>query len=349
MRIEQQHLIHDVISHESDDVVSLYLPVDPRDPRNQRAAGEEWWRSEAKAMIAGLDVGEAREERLGFRRLLENLGEFADSYKPDERSLVVFATEDDVSTIPLQVAVPSQAALGQPLVTPLIEAVTAYRHYLVVLIAADEIRAVEAHLGELSERGSLRLGRNWGLGNATRSGHRFRFEAHREGYQRSYHRSIAAEIDRGILNGEFDRVILGGSEREANGVLSAMNAVAAQQVAGIAPIPLDASDADIIDRAAPLAEEFEDAAEEAAVRRVLRLWQGSGRGVVGMSSTRKMLSMQLVRRLVLAADAVDEEAREAMIREAYAAGGSVLFVFGPARELLLDHDGIGAELYYNPF
>ena len=349
MRIEERHLIHDVLAHQGEDVVSLYLPVDPRDPRNQRPPGEEWWRSEAKSMISNLDPGQAREERLGYRRLVENLSEFADSYKPDERTLVVFATEDDVFTIPLQVSLPAQAAIGQPLVTPLIKAVTAYRHYLVVLVAADEVRAVEAHLGELSDRGSLSLGRNWGLRNATRSGHRFRFEAHREGHQRSYHRSIASEIDQRVLSGEFDRVILGGSEREANGVLSAMNEVAAEQVAGVAPIPLKASDAEILDRAAPLAKEFEDVVEEAAVRRVLRLREGSGRGVVGLSSTRKLLSMQLVRRLVLAADVVDDDASETMIREAYAGGGSVLFLFGPARELLSEHDGIGAELYYNPF
>ena len=349
MRIEDRHLIRDIVAYEGDDVVSLYLPVDPTDPRNQRAPGEEWWRSKAKAMISELDVGEAREERLGFRRVLENLQEFAEDYKPDERTLVVFATEDDVFTLPLQVAVEPEAAIGRPLAGPLVKAVTAYRHYLVALVAADEIRAVEAHLGELSERGSLRLGKNWGMRNATRSGHRFRFEAHREEYQRSYHQAIAAELDQAVFSGEFDRVILGGAEREANGVLNAMNEKAAEQVAGIARIPLGASDTAIIEGAAPLAQEFEEGAEDTAVRRVLRLWHGSGTGVVGLSSTQQLLSMQLVRRLVISAGAVDEDVREDMIREAYAGGGSVLFVFGPARELLDEHDGVCAELYYNPF
>ena len=349
MRIQDRQLIRDIISHEGDQVVSLYVPVDPTDPRNQRVPGEEWWRSKAKEMISELEVGEDREERLGFRQTLENLEEFADSYKPDEKTLVVFATPDDVFTIPLQVATAPYAGLGQPMVGPLVKAITAYRHYLVVLIAADEIRAVEAHLGELEELGSLRLGRNWGMRSATRSGHRFRFEAHRAEYQRSDHQAIAAELDQAILSGEFDRAILGGAEREAHGVLNAMNEKAAEQVAGIAGIPLDASDAEIIERAEPLAREFEEAAEEATVRRVLRLWHGSGRGTVGLSSTRQALSMQLVRRLVVAAGSLDDDVRESMIRQAYAAGGTVLFLFGPAGELLDEHDGVAAELYYNPF
>ena len=144
-------------------------------------------------------------------------------------------------------------------------------------------------------------------------------------------------------------MILGGAEREAHGVLNAMNEKAAEQVAGIAGIPLDAADAAIIERAQPLAREFEEGAEESTVRRVLRLWHGSGRGTVGLSSTGQALSMQLVRRLVVAAGSLDDDVRESMIRQAYAGGGTVLFLFGSAGELLDEHDGVAAELYYNPF
>ena len=349
MRIQDQHLIRDLLAYEGDDVVSLFLPVDPADPRNQQPQGREWWRSEAKALLSDLDVGNARDDRLAFRDVIDNLQAFAETYVPDERTLVVYATPDDVYTLPLQVDIDPEAAIGQPVVGPLLKAVTAYRHYLVVLIGADEVRAVEAHLGELEDRGSLRTGKAYGMRGATRSGHRFRFEAHREEAQRAYHRTIAEELDRVILEGQFDRVLLGGAEREAHGVLAAMNEKAAEVVVGIARIPVDASAEQIVTAGAPLALDFEERAEEEAVRRVLRLLHSSGTAVVGLANTRQALSMFVVRRLVIAAGALDEDVREDLIRQAYAQGASVLFVFGPARDLLDEHEGLAAELYYNPY
>ena len=349
MRIDDLALIRDIAAMERDDIVTLYLPVDPTDPRNQRSAENEWWRSKAKALLSELEIGDGRADRMAFREIIDNLTTFADQYVPDELSLVVFASPDDVVTIPLQVTVEPEAAIGRPVIGPLVKAVTMHRRYLIMLVAADEQKAVEAQLGEVDHVVSLRLGQNWGMPGPSRSAHRFRFEAHREKHQRRYQKGIAEELDRLVLSGEFDRVILGGAEREAHGVLASMNEKAAEHVAGIVPIPLDATDHDIASRAQPLAVEYEDAHEEATIRRILRKWHGSGTAAVGLASVQQVLSMHVVRRLVIARGALDEQVREEAIRQALAQGAHVLFVFGTAAELLSEHEGIAAELYYNPF
>ena len=84
---------------------------------------------------------------------------------------------------------------------------------------------------------SLRMGSNWGMPGATRSGHRFRFEARQEEWQRKYHKAIAEDLDDLVVRGEVDRLILEGAEREAHGVLRAMHERAADQVAGVVRIP----------------------------------------------------------------------------------------------------------------
>ncbi|MDJ0791612.1 MAG: hypothetical protein QNJ71_06920 [Acidimicrobiia bacterium] len=346
MQLEDKQLVQDILKYPGDDVVTLYLPVDPADPRNQRPAGSEWWRSKAKEMINDLPVGEDRESRLGFREVVARLEEFAETYVPDERSLAIYATVDDVFTIPLQVDLEPEAAIGEPAVGPLVKALTTYRHYLIVLVAADEIRAVEAHLGEVEDRGMLRLAGNWAMPGATRSGHRFRYEAREEKYQKKYHQNVATELDRLILSGEFDRLVLGGSEREAHGVFAAMNEHAAGRVAGIAPIPLTADHNEIAERAGALAEAFENAEEESLVRRVLSQAGAGGAAAVGKPTVGRALDMFAVRRLAVAQGALAVDEREHMLRQAYAQGASVQAIVGPARELLSDHDGVGAELYY---
>ena len=331
MRAADRAVIEDLLAYDGQDVVSLYLPVDPRDPRNQRASGQEWWRAVAKSMLDELDPGDDRDDRLGFRRTIAGLGTFASTYRPDERTLAVFATPEDVFTIPLQVRLEPEAHVGRPAVAPLLKALSAYHRYLVVLIAADRVRAIEAHQGGIEGDDDVALSHNWGMHSATRSGHRFRFEARIEEWQRKYQASVAAEIDSLLTSGEFDRVVLGGAEREAHGVLRAMSDRGAEQVAGVVSVPLDADEATVLDGIAPVVRAFEEGREREAVHRVRRLAETSGRAVFGAAEVDAALAAAAVRRLLVAAGRVDLDEREDRIRRAYSQGADVVFLFGAAR------------------
>ncbi|MGI9643921.1 MAG: hypothetical protein ACR2O6_01265 [Ilumatobacteraceae bacterium] len=346
MRAIDRAVVEELLSYDGDDVVSLYIPVDPSDPRNQRPPGQEWWRTVAKSMLDGLDPGDDRDDRLEFRRTIAGLGEFADTYSPDERTLAVFANHDNVFTIPLQVRLEREAHLGRPAVEPLLKALSAYHRYLVVLIAADRVRAIEAHQGGIEGEDDVTLSRNWGMHSATRSGHRFRFEARIEEWQRKYQVAVAAEIDGLLTSGEFDRVVLGGAEREAHGVLRAMSDRGAEQVAGVVSVPLDADEATILDGIAPVVRAFEDGQEREAMHRVRRLAETSGRAAFGADDVDAALAAAAVRRLLVAAGRVDLDEREDRIRQAYTQGSDVTFLFGNSRDDLDGHDGIAAELYW---
>ncbi len=348
MRAVDRSVIEELLSYDGEDVVSLYVPVDPRDPRNQRPAGQEWWRAVAKSMLDELDPGDDRDDRLSFRRTIAGLRAFASTYRPDERTLAVFATPEDVFTIPLQVRLDREAHLGRPAVAPLLKALSAYHRYLVVLIAADRVRAIEAHQGGIEGDDDVALSHNWGMRSATRSGHRFRFEARIEEWQRKYQAGLAAEIDGLVTSGEFDRVVLGGAEREAHGVLRAMSDRGAEQVAGVVSVPLDADEASVLAGIAPVVRAFEDDQEREAVHRVRRLAETSGRAVFGAGEVDAALAGAAVRRLVIASGRVDRDAREDRIRRAYAQGAEVVFLFGSARNALDEHDGMAAELYWTP-
>ena len=50
MRAVDRELVEELLAYDGEDVVSLYVPVDPSDPRNQRPPGQEWWRTVAKSM-----------------------------------------------------------------------------------------------------------------------------------------------------------------------------------------------------------------------------------------------------------------------------------------------------------
>ncbi len=185
--------------------------------------------------------------------------------------------------------------------------------------------------------------------SATRGGHQFRQENRSEEYQRSYHKQVAEQLDQLIHSGEFDRVVLGGAEKEAHGVFRELHQTTAEAVAGIAPIPIDARDDDVLAASRPLVDELEASLEEAAVRRALRRWNTSGAGTVGVAPTVAALERGAVRRLLLGAQMLPSEVREDLVRQALRAGADVLFVFGPAKELLAEHEGVAAELYFNPF
>ncbi|MGI9612217.1 MAG: hypothetical protein ACR2QO_04855 [Acidimicrobiales bacterium] len=346
MRSIDRSFVEELLAYDGDDVVSLYIPVDPSDARNQRPEGQQWWRTAAKSMLDGLDPGNERENRLAFRQTIAGLEDFAENYTPDERTLAVFADRTNVFTIPLQVRLEREASFGLPAVAPLLKALSIYHRYLVLLIASDRVRAIEAHQGGIEGDDDIKLSRSWGMHSATRSGHRFRFEDRIEEWQRKYQIAVAAEIDSLLKSGEFDRVILGGAEREAHGVMRALSDQGAERVAGVVSVPLDADETTIMGGIAPVIREFEDGQERDAVHRVRRLAETSGRAVFGTAAVDTALAASAVRRLLISAGRTEPDEREDRVRSAYAQGAEVTFLFGDGREELDEHDGVAAELYW---
>ena len=349
MRTEDRRLLRDMIRDNRDTVLSLYLPVDPADPRNQRSEDEQWWRIKARSLMRDIEQDLTRADRDRYRAAVEQLVDFAELYVPDERGIAVFVDADTLLTLSLQVPVAPTGSFGRPLVGPLVEALSAHRQHHIVQVARDRLRVVEVASGEAHEVASTSHSSPWQMGAQTRSGHRFRFEARREQYQRRYHDRIADRLDQAVDDESIRCLVLSGVEREAHGVLSAMSERSRQVVAGIVPAGLDEAPTALAERVAPVVQMFVAEQEERAIDDIMRRRLQSGAGTVGLASTIRALEMQLVRRLVLGQGLIEAETFEDLLGLAIAQGAEILYVMGPARDHLVEYEGVAAELHFNPY
>ncbi|MGI9614390.1 MAG: hypothetical protein ACR2QO_15875, partial [Acidimicrobiales bacterium] len=314
MRTAERQLLQDLVDEGHDNVVSLYVPVDPLDPRNQHPVGEEWWRTKMTSLLNDLAGTIPADAATEFDLALEQLRDMAGHYQTDERGLVVFASATSVMTFPLEVPVDPHAAFGPPLLGPLVATLQSNSPFLVLAVAADRVRAVEFAFGESEELSNAASSTLWDMPGATRSAHRFRFEARREQYQRSYHQRIAERLDRLVSDGRVQCVVLSGAERECHGVLAAVAERTAELVAGIVAAPLDEGERELAERVLPVVHQYRNDAEAELVGSIVDRRAASGAGTVGVSSTKNALEMRLVRKLVLDPSRVDEAVVEDFLR-----------------------------------
>jgi hypothetical protein len=351
MPADYRHIVRDLLEDDRSDVISLYLPVDATDPRNQRAHGDEWWRAEARALVRQLehDADGDKDRRTELGAAVEQLDAFTTGYVPSERSVAVFADPNGVRSLPMEVDIAPEISFGRPLVGPFARSLFAHRRYLVVLVAADKFRTVEFTLGGPEELREISFESNWDMPGETRSAHHFRAESRHEHFQQVAQHRMAERVDRLVATGDFDVVVLGGAAREAHGVFGALSQRTAERVAGIVAAPVDANEKEIAERISPLVQEYEEEHEVDVVHRILRRKATSGAGATGIANVSGVLGMHVVSRLVIASGQLDPEVRETLIRAAMRQGASLLFVFGPATEMLIEYEGVIADLHYNPF
>ena len=105
MPVDYRHIVRDLLEDDRSDVISLYLPVDATDSRNQRAHGDEWWRAEARSLVRDLerDADGDKARRNELAAAVEQLDAFTEGYVPSERSVAVFADADGVRSLPMEI------------------------------------------------------------------------------------------------------------------------------------------------------------------------------------------------------------------------------------------------------
>lgn len=349
MTADYRHVVRAMLEDDRSDVISMYLPVDPTDPRNQRSHGEEWWRAEARSLVRDLERNLGDGNRGELHDAMGQLSDFTDHYAPAERSVAVFADANGVRSVPMQILVEPEISFGRPMVGPYARALFAHRRYLVVLVAADKFRAVEFTLGGAEEVRDVTFSSNWDMPGETRSAHHFRAESRHEHYQQAAQHRMAQRVERMMAEGRFDVLVLGGAAREAHGVLAALSHHTAERVAGLVAAPVDTPEKELASRIEPVVRQFEEEHEADVVHRIIRRKLSAGTGAGGIANVRGSLEMHLVRRLVISVGQLDPDVREELVRAALRQGAGLLFVFGPAKEELVEYEGVIAELHYNPF
>ena len=337
--------IRALLDETSDRVLSLYVPVDPTDPNNQRPAGREAWNIWLKNELKRLEDGVSEDQKADWSDDVATLESFLADYTASGRTLICFVRPEGHVFTELPVPLEPAASFGKAHVGPLLQAMDEYRSYLVALIAADSYRIVTGYLGFVGEVASVELDRNWGMRGATRSAHQFRFETHREQHQRGYQLGLAKDIDKVLFdNPHIDRIVLGGNEKEAHGVRSLMHPKAADSVVAILPVPVDSTDDEIVRRVEPAAIAYERDREAALIDRVMEMTRAGGRASAGRDDVTGLLERGVVRTLVLASP--QDEPIEPLLRLAFHSSSRVEFVHGEPAERLRAKGGVACELYY---
>ena len=170
-------------------VLTLYLPLDPRDPANQRDAGTRSWQVQLRNDLNRLAVdadgqGQRRAEQFAAQRGAAE--QWLASHQPGGRTLVLFVLGDRVIALELPILLRQRATFGDPAVGELARALSEHRWYAVVLVDGESARMLAGSLGFVDDVITLQADTRWGEPGPTRSEHRFRFEARREEYQHKH-------------------------------------------------------------------------------------------------------------------------------------------------------------------
>ena len=337
--------IRALLEETSESVLSLYVPVDPSDANNQKSPGSEAWRIWLKNELKRLEDSVSRDGKAAWNDAREALERFLADYSASGRTLVCFVRPAGHVFTELPVRLEPAAAFGKPEVSPLLQAMDEHHHYLVALVAANGYRIVTGYMGFVGEVARVELDRNWDMQGTIRRKDHFSFEAHRDHHQRSYQQGLATDIDKVLFdNPEIDRIVLGGSEKEAHGVRSLMHPKAAESVVAVLPIPIDSAEAQILERVEPVAIAYERDRESALVDQVIEMTRAGGRASIGRDDVTGLLERGTVRTLILAAP--QKEPLEPLLRLAYYSSSRVEFVHGEPAERLRAQGGVAAELYY---
>jgi hypothetical protein len=331
-----------------DPVLTLYLPVDPSHPDNQRARGTRTWevrlRDQLRDVAAGVPAD--REARQRWEAVSAQAEQFLSFYEPGAGTLVLLVGPDEVIELELPVVLEQSAGYGHPQVAGLVRAMSDHRLYVTVLVDQQSVRAVSGYLGFVSDVAHLELSGAWGMPGATRSGHQFRFEARREEYQGRFHADVAEQIDRFLVDDpEVERLVLGGTATEAHGVARALSARSHAALVGVVPMPVGSTDAEITARLDPHAQAFEEQ-QDLEQLAALGAADAAGRAVRGLDATASALEQFLARDVLLSAHLAPGEDVERICRGAVLSGADVRVLHAAAATALDEQGGAAARLYY---
>lgn len=327
-------------------VLTLYVRVDPSDPDNQRAWRDRAWRLEVERELSAL-APDGPPDDLG-----ERVREWLAGHRPAGRTLVLVADDESMLDVELPVSLPTAAAWGPPALTPLVRAMSDHRAYAAVLVDRESVRILEGSLGFVGDKGTVTIGPEWGMPGATRSGHRFRFEARRHKYARKFHAAVAQSVDDLLTDSPgIERLVLGGNLTEAHGVARALGRQAHDRLVGVLAIPMTSTEAEVAERVTPHAAAFEEDQDLEAVA-AMGAARAAGRTAAGTEEVTEALRDFRVRDVLVSSHVPGGPAGAAglddVVRGAVLAGAPVRIVHGRAAAAVDEDGGVVARLYYTP-
>jgi peptide chain release factor subunit 1 len=283
-------------------VLSVYLDTDQSREINIERGFEVVLKDMLREIRQKLDK-EARQE---FDADAERIRQFVEDYRDVKRGLVIFsdASEGFLWTRELNVRVRNGARWNDTTyLRPLIEILDEYERYAVVLTDRKKARFFTIYLGEIEEHAQAEAQLDVTRVNEVGTDH---IESqmtvqHKADQHAHNHLKHVAELTARLASiREFDRLILAGTD-EATSELSALlpKALQAKVVRQIS-LPINGSDALVLDMTLKIEAEVEREREEELVKQLITAAHKHQKAVIKLTPTVHALQEQRVWRLVYA-------------------------------------------------
>lgn len=286
--------------------LTVYLDVDPSKSANLSRKSELRFKEMAHALRSRI---EKPAERARFDRARRRAADFLKDYRGPARTLAMFADAEAGSFHYEELATPGRDAICWNRtfqIRDLIAAEDELHPYAVLLMDRAHVRAFTVLRGQIEEvahetfsRTRVRHIKTVGTDHWGSSSHVQRKAD--EVIKKNLHRAVAL-LDSVVTPDRIDRIFLAGTHEivcEARLLLS--KRLAARLIGDIA-MDIGATPPEILEATMPLAERFEQASDEARIRRLAASAVKRGRGVIGLSRTLRLLNESRLRELVCSED-----------------------------------------------
>jgi hypothetical protein len=327
------------------DILSVYLAVDPTDPANQAATPA--WQIALKNGLAEIERGLDKATQPAWARARDQVDAYLAGYRPAGKTLVLFADGEDLLDYHLPIRLENRAHYGLAQLKPFLWAIDEYKQYDVVLFGADRVRHISVYLGRATDDLAVDADQTW-VRAERKSGHQANYVQRQDELDRRFLRSIAAEIDRYVLeHHDISRIIFGGGHRLAHAARKLLHPRVADMVVGVFPLPFEGAQQEIAVATRELAEGVEREQDLALVTEVIEQARSGGRGALGHDVVGRALDLQAVRTLILPYPIPASATDELMIK-AVRSSSTLSFVYGEAATRLHGVGSLAAQLYYAP-
>jgi hypothetical protein len=350
-----------LLSQTNERTLTLFVNVDNATPENQ--ASVPAWKIWVRDQLESLGKQVASTDSRGWESIRERVTSFVKSYTPSEKTLVIFASEDDITTYELPMRLDeNQIALGRPQVGHLLWLIDEYEPYLLVLIDQEKARFFVTYLGSVGFQGGLDSDveqydfqertvmsplSTGGEGGAVRGGSGVDdHEKMLEEFRSRFYRQVAERVGQLQAKHQTDRIIIGGSEQAAHALKTHLREDIQKHVIGLVSVPLHETPEQILQRVQPMALAFERKQEFELVTQVIDFAKSGGRGALGREAVSEALEMQRIETLILIWPSANEQADNELAFRALQLNSNVELVHGEAAALLHDEGDVAARLYY---
>ncbi len=349
-----------LLSQTDERTLTMFVDVDNATRENQAStpAWKIWIRNQLDTFGKQLNGDEAA----GWTAIREQVATFIESYRPANKTLVIFANEAGVTSYELPMKLDeNQLTFGRPQVSHLLWMIDEYEPYLLVLVDQEKARFFLTYLGSVGFQGGLKIdiedydfgdrnSLNAPGGGAAGGGMHGtgdeKFEAMLDEHRNRFYRDIAERVAALQKQHATRRILIGGSEQTAHAVKNFLDEVVQKLVIGVVGVPLYETPEQISQRVQPMALEYERKQEFELVSQVIDFAKSRGRGALGRADVTEALEMQRVETLVLIWPSPNETQDNEMAFRALQLNSNVELVHGEAADLLHGEGDIAARLYY---